>query len=204
MKQYILLADLDRCIGCRGGCQVACKTEHETSLGPSRSQFYTIGPTGSFPDLEMYFMPVMCQQCEQPACTEACPTGACYKDDADGVIKIYQEKCVGCKKCMKACPYNAIIFNQSLHIAEKCDLCDSRRKEGKEPACVTNCAGGALIYGDIDNPDSEVSKALKAAGTGHVFSLRDMGNRPSGKFILKGAKWQDVLPNESVKQEGKA
>ena len=63
MKQYIILADLDRCIGCHGGCQVACKTEHEIALGPSRSRLYTMGPVGDFPDLEMYFMPVMSRLC---------------------------------------------------------------------------------------------------------------------------------------------
>ena len=71
MKQFVIVADLDRCIGCHGGCQVACKTEHEIALGKSRSTLYTMGPTGKFPDLELYFLPLMCQQCENPTCVEA-------------------------------------------------------------------------------------------------------------------------------------
>lgn len=202
MRQYMILVDLDRCIGCRGGCQVACKTEHDIALGPSRSRLYTMGPTGKFPDLEMYFMPVMCQQCENPECVAVCPTGACYKDSEDGVIKINRESCIGCKTCQRACPYKTNLFNQELRVMDKCSICDSLRKKGSEPVCVRNCSGGALSYGDINDPDSIVSKKMKEAGSENVYSLRDFGNRPSGRFILRHAKWLDVLPNEYEKQKG--
>lgn len=194
MAQLAMVVELDRCIGCRGGCQVACKTENEIALGPSRSSFYTMGPTGHFPDIEMYFMPVMCQQCANPSCTEVCPTGACYKDEEDGVIYIDRDVCIGCQSCMRACPYEANLFNRELHVMDKCNLCVQRREEGLEPACVRNCAGGALHIGDIDDPESEVSKLL-AANERHVYTLKDEnGNEPSGRFILKNCKWIDELP----------
>ena len=202
MKQYIILADLDRCIGCHGGCQVGCKTEHEIALGPSRSKLYTMGPTGIFPDLQMYFIPVMCQQCENPACVEVCPTGACYKDDADGVIKIDRDSCIGCESCKKACPYQTIIMNQELHVADKCNVCESRREQGEEPACVRNCSGRALMYGDINDPESIVSKAIAEAGEENVYALKDMGTNPSARYILRNAKWLDVLPMDFAKQQG--
>ena len=201
MKQYVIVVDLDRCIGCHGGCQVACKMEHEIGLGPSRSKLYTMGPTGVFPNLQMYFLPLMCQQCQNPTCVEVCPTGACYKDDADGVIKIDQDACIGCESCKNACPYEAIYMNKEMRVADKCNVCESRRETGEEPACVRNCSGRALMYGDINDPDSAVSKALKAA-EGHVYTLTDFGNQPQGCFILRHADWIDVLPSEFAKEKG--
>ncbi len=190
MKQYAIVIDLDRCIGCRGGCQVACKTEHDIELGPSRSTLYTMGPFGVFPDLEMYFLPVMCQQCKAPACVKACPTGACYKDVTDGVVRIDRKSCVGCRKCQRACPYDAVFYRPKLKVADKCDLCSKRRAEGLEPVCVTNCAGGAIMFGDVDDENSAVSLALKSAGH-HVYALNDPGVHPSGRFILRGARWHE-------------
>ncbi len=194
MAQLAMVVELDRCIGCKGGCQVACKTENEIALGPSRSKLYTMGPVGHFPDIEMYFMPVMCQQCVYPSCTEVCPTGACYKDEEDGVVYIDREVCIGCESCRRACPYEAHLFNNEMHVMDKCTLCVQRRDKDLEPACVHNCAGGALHFGDIEDPDSEVSKLL-AANEGHVYTLQDdNGNEPSGRFILKNCRWIDELP----------
>ena len=198
--KYVMVVDLDRCIGCRGGCQVACKTEHEIALGDSRSKLYTMGPEGTYPDLEMYFIAVMCQQCENPSCTAVCPTGACYRNAEDGVINIDKNRCIGCESCKNACPYQAIIVNKEMRIMDKCDLCADRREMGEIPACVKNCSGRALICGDLDDPESEASKALTKAGTNHIFALGDSGNHPSGRFILKGAKWIDVLPHEYEKK----
>ena len=93
--------DCDRCIGCKG-CQVACKLRNTVALGPGRNKVCTIGPSGVFPHLQMYFLPTMCQQCAEPACVEVCPTGACWKDPEDGVIKIDRSMCMGCGSCMRA------------------------------------------------------------------------------------------------------
>lgn len=194
MKQNVIVIDLDRCIGCRGGCQVACKTQNGIALGPSRSKLYTMGPTGAYPDLEMYFIPVMCQQCEQPECAKVCPTGACYKNDEDGVIYIDRDVCIGCQSCMRACPYEANIFNKELRVSDKCDICHNQRRCGEKPVCVKNCAGAAIHYGDINDPDSEVYKLLAEAGEEHVYTLKDFGNKPSGRYILRNAKWVSDMP----------
>lgn len=191
MKQYAIVIDVDRCIGCLGGCQVACKNEHDIPLGPSRSKLYTVGPNGIFPKLEMYFVAVMCQQCAHPACVEVCPVGACYKGENDGVIRIDRQRCIGCQRCKKACPYDAIIFNKELRAADKCDICSERRSEGLEPVCVMNCSGKAILFGDINDENSTAARAMKEAGEGHVFSLKDFGGQPSGRFILRHDKWQE-------------
>ena len=194
-RQYSMVVELDRCIGCHG-CQVACKFENNIALGTSRCHTYYMGPTGDFPYLHMYYMTVQCQQCENPSCTEVCPTGACYKSDEDGVIRIDRETCIGCLSCMRACPFHANNFNKELRIMDKCDLCAHLREKGETPACVWNCPGGALHYGDISDPESEVYK-LTAENEGHVYTLKDdNGNKPSGRFILKQHKWIDMLPFE--------
>lgn len=200
MKQYIMLVDLDRCIGCKGGCQIACKAEHDLALGQARSTLYSMGPTGVYPDLELYFMPVMCQQCENPACVNVCPVGACYKNGEDGVITVDASRCIGCQGCKRACPYDALMLNKEMRVMDKCTLCIGRRQIGEEPACVKNCAGRALLFGDVNDPESEVSKAIEEAGEEHVFALKDFGNKPSGRFILRGAKWIDVLPQDYEQQ----
>lgn len=77
---------------------------------------------------------------------------------------------------------------------DKCNVCAQRREAGENPACVINCAGGALHYGDINDPDSEVSKLIRE-NEGHVYTLRDEnGNHPSGRFILRNTEWIDMLP----------
>lgn len=200
MRQDVIVVDLDRCIGCRGGCQVACKTEHDIALGESRSKLYNMGPTGTYPDLEMYFIPVMCQQCENPSCVNVCPTGACYKDGEDGVIYINKERCIGCESCKGACPYNAIFMNKEMRIMDKCNICMERREIGEKPACVKNCSGKALYYGDINDAESSVSKIIKEAGEENVHSLKNSGNNPKGRFILRNAKWIDILPQEYEQQ----
>lgn len=196
MKQFAMVVEADRCIGCKGGCQVACKTENDISLGRSRSRLYQMGPTGTYPDLHLYFLPVMCQQCENPVCEAVCPTGACYKDPEDGVIRIDPNMCIGCRSCEKACPFHANNYNKEMRIMDKCTLCAQLREDGKPPVCVRNCSGRALHYGDINDPDSEVSRLLRE-NEGHVYTLKDEhGNHPSGRFILKRQKWIDMLPFE--------
>jgi Fe-S-cluster-containing dehydrogenase component len=137
----------------------------------------------------------MCQQCEDPACVRVCPTGACYKDEADGVVRVNREVCIGCQTCIRACPYEANFYNKELRVADKCDVCAARREKGKEPACVHNCAGEALYYGDVNDPESEVSRRIAKAGEGNVYALREAdGCKPTCRFILKNDKWQDILP----------
>lgn len=202
-KQYAIVVELDRCIGCRG-CQVACKFENDISLGASRNHTYTMGPVGSFPKLSMYFLTLMCQQCENPACESVCPTGACYKSEEDGIVRIDPELCIGCKSCQKACPYHANNFNPEKRIMDKCDLCEASREAGEIPACIKNCAGAALHFGDINDPESKVSQLL-AANEGYVFTLKDeTGVNPCGRFILRREPWIEELPHvfEKMLQEG--
>lgn len=197
MKQFTFVVDVNRCIGCKG-CQVACKMENCVALGEGRNKVCTIGPNGVYPDLELYFLPTMCQQCENPSCVQACPTGACYKREEDGVILVDQDRCVGCGSCRRACPYQMIRSSRELRTADKCTLCAQLRAVGDTPACVRNCSGGALHYGDINAPSSEVSKLLAETDPQCIYTLRDLGNRPTVRYILRRDHWVDVLPQDCV------
>lgn len=197
MKQYTFVIDCDRCIGCKG-CQVACKLQNTVALGQGRNKVCTIGPSGVFPNLEMYFMTALCQQCAEPFCVNVCPTGACYKDESDGVIKIDRSICIGCGSCKRACPYDCINANKELRVADKCDICASLRAKGESPACVRNCSGSALHFGDLNDPESDVAKLLAETAPEHIHTLRDEGNGPTVKYILRHAQWKDVLPQDCI------
>ena len=200
MKQGFVI-DLDRCIGCKG-CQVACKQENGVALGANRTLVRTVGPMGSYPDVQMYFLPTPCQQCADPPCVQVCPTGACWQNREEGVVLIDREQCIGCRSCGEACPYQANTFNQELRVMDKCDTCIAARAQGELPACVRNCAGGALRFGDLDDPESEVSRLLASVPAEKVQSLRDFGNGPSIRYILRRDKWVDALPQELETAKG--
>ena len=155
-------------------------------------------PTGVYPDIQMYFLPTMCQQCENPTCVEVCPTGACYINEEDGSILIDQDLCIGCKSCYNACPYKVNTFNEKLRVMDKCTMCIQKREKGEVPACVRNCSGGALHVGDINDPDSEVSKLLADASEDQIFTLQDFGNTPTVRYIVKNEKWIPVLPQNCL------
>ncbi len=103
MTRYTMAIDLDSCIGCHS-CAVVCKQENNVGLGTFYSKVLTIGPSGTYPDLEMYYLPVACQHCDNPQCVTVCPTGASYKRE-DGIVLVDHSKCIGCQYCVMACPY---------------------------------------------------------------------------------------------------
>lgn len=194
MTQKTLVVDLDRCIGCMA-CEMACKQENGVPLGVYYNKVLTIGPQGTFPDIKQFFIPSMCQVCRDAPCVAVCPTKATYRTE-DGQIMIDKEKCIGCKACMQACPYGARTFNPETKVVEKCTLCHHLTEVGEKPACVKACCAHARFYGDIDDPESDVSKAIAAAGPENVHSMPDSGNHPTVRYILhaKNGEWPAKPP----------
>ena len=181
MTQMTIVLDLDKCVGCHS-CTVACKQENGARLGDFWSKVLQIGPTGTFPDVELYYLPVLCQHCKDPVCVEVCPTGASFKR-ADGIVLIDKDKCIGCQFCIMACPYGVRNFNDDEGVVEKCTLCAHLIDKGGEPPCVKGCVAGCRIFGDVDDPFSEVSRKIYAAGA-NAHWLADVGNQPSLCYIL--------------------
>ena len=182
MTRPTLLIDLERCIGCYT-CKVACKQENGVAVGVDRNEVFEIGPSGEYPDIKGYFLPQPCMHCEDPPCVETCPTGASYRRD-DGIVLINHDECILCEKCIKVCPYGARDFNSEINRIEGCTLCTHRIDAGGKPACVVHCMGQALIFGDMDDPQSVVFKYLKANQERKLHLLEDQGTKPKVTYLV--------------------
>lgn len=156
-KRFAMVIDLRKCVGCHA-CSVACKSENQVPLGVWRSWVKQV-ERGRFPNTQRHFLPRLCNHCEHPACVEACPTKASYQRE-DGIILIRQERCIGCKLCIAACPYDARFLHPDKKIANKCTFCAHRVDNGVVPSCVNTCQGGARVFGDLNDPTSEVARLL--------------------------------------------
>jgi Fe-S-cluster-containing dehydrogenase component len=205
MARYGMVIDLKRCYGCYA-CVLACKVANRTPPGVFWSRVLR-GEMGVFPNSVRQALPVLCNQCEEPDCMKVCPTGATYQTD-DGIVRIDKNKCIGCKYCMMACPYGArysvrewrSYFPEGLSLSEyeehskqvweeksgvgvstKCDFCIDRRAEGREAACVQACPAKARVFGDLDDPESEISYLIK---TKRGFVLRpEVGTEPKVYYL---------------------
>jgi Fe-S-cluster-containing dehydrogenase component/formate-dependent nitrite reductase membrane component NrfD len=157
MAQRAFVIDQTRCIGCHA-CTVACKVEHGVELGVFRTWVKYI-ERGEFPDVRRHFSVLRCNHCTDAPCVEVCPVGALYKRE-DGIVDFNPERCIGCKACMNACPYDSLYIDPESQTAAKCNFCAHRVELDLKPACEVVCPTGAIISGDVHDPESEVSRLL--------------------------------------------
>lgn len=203
--RYGMVIDLGKCIGCHF-CTVACKKENRISQG-SWTHVDTVGgqqmdtARGEHPNLSMSYFPGLCMHCEDAPCVEVCPTAACYQGE-NGIVLVDYDKCVGCNYCIVACPYRARYHNKEgsgyfaaerspnetlgyqphqLGVTEKCTLCVHRVEMGKEPACVEVCPVNARYFGDVDDPQSEVSRLIMSKHGSQL--LKELGTKPSVYYL---------------------
>lgn len=231
--QYGMIIDLNRCVGCHA-CTIACKAEWEVPADKGRNWVRRLGPANTPFGLSSTYYPGLCNHCDQPVCVEACPadvvektfkdakTGktktmevvATYKDPFNGTVQIDKDRCLGCGACADACPYGARYVNTDLvnediggeGIADKCTFCVTRVEQGLEPACVQTCLANARIFGDLDDPNSEVSKYVKKGAVGLTSAAVNIG--PNSRYygnkkdmhLLKTTSTPTEMPYASLRR----
>lgn len=203
--RYGLAIDTKRCIGCHT-CSVKCKIENNTPNGVWWNRTTTVGGggmdsgTGVWPETSLVYETIQCMHCENPVCVGVCPTGASYRDEGTGTVLINQDECIGCKACIAACPYDVRSYleeepqyhldltlgssDAAAHTArtvEKCTLCHHRIANGGEPACVEVCVHDARVWGDLDDPGSEISKLI--ASQPYEQLLPEKGTNPQVYYL---------------------
>lgn len=155
--KYGFIIDNRKCIGCHA-CTTACKSEHDVAVGVNRTYVKQV-EKGEFPNTRRIFSVMRCNHCTDAPCVEICPVEALYTRE-DGIVDFDNNRCIGCKSCMQACPYDALYIDPETNTAAKCNYCAHRVEVGREPACVSVCPEHAIIAGDMDNPDTEISQLL--------------------------------------------
>jgi phenylacetyl-CoA:acceptor oxidoreductase 27-kDa subunit len=222
MTRYGMVIDLGKCVGC-ASCVAACMTYHATPKGVQWNTM-NFSEIGTYPNVSKLMLPKACQQCDNTPCVKVCPTGATYKR-ADGIVMVDYSKCIGCKYCIAACPYDARTFlqtiqpyygsgltslessspNQVAGVVEKCTFCANKIDAGlakgltpgvdrdATPACVATCPAGARYFGDLDDPNSNVSTLISENRAVQLGS--ELGTKPKVYYIpfAKAAIPQEAL-----------
>lgn len=173
-----MVIDLRRCIGCHT-CEVVCKMENEVPLGVWPAWVKQI-EKGIYPKVRKSFLPLLCNNCEDPICVTVCPTKASFKRK-DGIVMIDPHKCIGCRYCMASCPYAVRYLHPIQKIVQKCSFCSHRVDIGLKPACVEACPAGARVFGNLLDPNDEVT-ILK--NTNPVQTIKpESGTEPNVYYI---------------------
>ena len=209
-NKYAIVVDKKRCIGC-WSCSVACKLENNLPDQAWWNTVITDGgtnpmtPSGSYDDptnMTQNYTVFHCMHCDTPACVEVCPAGATWKDEETGIVMQDPETCIGCRSCIEACPYTGVrtyiegdpipaldwalgSVEAPVHVAEtveKCVMCSHRVTKGGVPACVEGCPTRARKFGDLNDPESEVSKLL--AEREYEQLMPEEGTGPNVYYLL--------------------
>ena len=191
MKTHLaMVIDSSVCIDCKA-CMVACKVENKVPEGHWRN-WIKEKPTapddifGKQATQGMHFQPGNCMHCDNATCVQACPTGATYKDQNDGTVRVNKSLCIGCSSCIPACPYGARYRHPEKKVVDKCDFCESRRARGELPACVVTCPTKARKFGDLNDPVTDVGHLHKKQPTVRVTHAK-VDTRPNLYYLSQTA-----------------
>jgi len=184
---YGFVIDLRKCIGCHA-CTIACKAEHDIPVGVNRCWVKTV-EKGTFPETQRLFLPVLCNQCEDAPCMNICPTGALFRR-RDGIVDLNGAACIGCRACMVACPYDQLFIDPNTQTAEKCNFCANRVENQLQPACVSVCPTECRIFGDMEDPTSQVAHIVQR----EAFTVRKPEKGTGPKIFYLGADESAMRP----------
>jgi len=194
MVNYGFVIDNRKCIGCHA-CTVACKSEHDVPIGVNRTHVKYI-EKGEYPDVTREFSVHRCNHCEDSPCTTICPTTALFTRE-DGIVDFDDERCIGCKSCMQACPYDALYIDPNKGTAAKCNYCAHRIEHSYEPSCVIVCPTEAIISGDLDDHNSSISGYLRD----HETTVRkpESGAKPNVFYVETS---EEMLDPHATERDG--
>ena len=186
--RYGFVLDQRKCIGCHA-CTVACKEENGVPLGVNRTWVKYI-EKGTFPDTRRYFTVLRCNHCDDAPCVTICPTVALYRRP-DGIVDFDGARCIGCKSCMQACPYDALYIDPETQTAAKCHYCAHRIEVGLEPACAIVCPVQAIVAGDLDDPGTPIARLVASQQV--QVRKPEQGTQP--KVFYLGAEASALAPD---------
>ena len=195
MTRYGMLINTKKCVGC-SACRIACQMKNHLDPEESFIKYHEI-ETGEYPNVYNEIVPTQCMHCEDAPCAAVCPTHATYITDS-GVVLVDAEKCIGCKYCMAACPYQVRWQDPDAGHVDKCTLCYHRIKDGLLPACAASCITHARVFGDLNDPDSDISQKLAQGNEETLLSELDLG--PSVYYV--GLSETTGLQKTSVVHQG--
>ena len=219
-RRWIMVIDLAKCDGC-GECMKACSKMH--FVPPDRQWIKVLRMPGAGDEGAPFYFPQPCYHCDNPPCTKVCPVDATFKRD-DGIVLIDNERCIGCRFCMAACPYSARSFNwgvptntaeeeargyspewgypRKVGTVEKCDFCPDMAAKGMLPACTSHCPMGAIYYGDenegtVSNTAGEAVNLRELLRKGGAYRhMEELGTEPRVYYLpQRNAKYK--APDEA-------
>ena len=191
MVNYGFVINNKTCIGCHA-CTVACKSEHDVPIGVNRTHVKYI-EKGSYPDSTREFSVHRCNHCEDSPCTKICPTTALFTR-SDGIVDFDDDRCIGCKSCMQACPYDALYIDPNKGTAAKCNYCAHRIEHSYEPACVIVCPTESIVSGDLSDPESAISQLVATHNT--TVRKPESGAEPNLYYIDASEEMLDPMATE--------